>query len=61
MMMTSNLKGEIVDIETAFLHGSFKKAIHMEIPKGTDTNEDESFILKKRIYVLIQSVSEFLK
>jgi hypothetical protein len=61
MMLTWNLKGKIVDIETAFLHGNLKETIYMEIPKGMEANENECLILKKTIYGLIQSAREFYK
>jgi hypothetical protein len=38
-MLTWNLKGKIVDIETAFLHGNLKEKIYMEILKGMEANE----------------------
>jgi hypothetical protein len=43
MMLTWNLKGKIVDIKTAFLHGNLKEIIYMEmeIPKGMEVNENE--------------------
>jgi hypothetical protein len=40
-MLTWNLKGKIVDIKTAFLHGNLKETIYMDIPKGMEANEDE--------------------
>jgi hypothetical protein len=43
-MLTWNLKGKIVDIETAFLHGNLKETIYMEIPKGMEANENECLI-----------------
>jgi hypothetical protein len=33
-MLTWNLKGKIIDIETTFLHGNLRETIYMEIPKG---------------------------
>jgi hypothetical protein len=47
------LKGKIVDIETAFLHGNLNETIYMEIPKGMEANENECLILKKTIYGLV--------
>jgi hypothetical protein len=41
MVLTWNLKGKIVDIETTFLHGNFKDTIYIEIPKGIEANENE--------------------
>jgi hypothetical protein len=61
IMLTWNLKGKIVDIETVFLHGNLKETIYMEIPKGMEANEKECLILKKTIYGLVQSAREFYK
>jgi hypothetical protein len=61
MMLTWNLKGKIVDIKTAFLHGKLKETIYMEIPKGMEANENECLILKKTICGLVQSAREFYK
>jgi hypothetical protein len=61
MMLTWNLKGKIVDIETAFLDGNLKETIYMEISKGMKANENECLILKKTIYGLVQSAREFYK
>jgi hypothetical protein len=60
-VLTWNLKGKIVDIKTAFLHGNLRETIYMEIPKGMEANENEYFILKKTIYGLVQSAREFYK
>jgi hypothetical protein len=46
-MLTWNLKGKIVDIETAFLHGNFRETIYMEVPKVMEVNENECLISKK--------------
>jgi hypothetical protein len=61
MMLTWNLTGKIVDIETAFLHGNLIEAIYIEIRKGMEANENECLILKKTIYGLVQSAREFYK
>jgi Reverse transcriptase (RNA-dependent DNA polymerase) len=58
-MLTWNLSGKMIDIETAFLHGNLKETIFMEIPKGMDSNKDECLILKRTIYGLVQSAREF--
>jgi hypothetical protein len=55
------MKGKIVDIEIAFLHGNLKATIYMEIPKGMEVNESECLIIKKTIYGLVQSSREFYK
>ena len=57
-MLTWNLKGKIVDIETAFLHGDLKEIIYVQIPKGLKAEENECLILKKTIHGLIQSARE---
>jgi hypothetical protein len=49
MMLIWNLKGKIVDIETAFLHGNIRETIYMEIPKQMEANENECLVLKKTI------------
>jgi hypothetical protein len=41
MMLSWNLKGKFVDIETSFLHGNLKETIYMEIPKGMEANENK--------------------
>jgi hypothetical protein len=61
MVLTWNLTGQIVDIETAFLHENLKETIYMKIPKGMEANENECLILKKTIYGLVQSAREFYK
>jgi NifB/MoaA-like Fe-S oxidoreductase len=58
MMLTWNLKANVVDMETAFLHGDLKETIYMEIPKGMEANIDECLILNKAIYGLVQSARE---
>jgi hypothetical protein len=60
-MLTWNLKGKIVDIKTAFLHGNLKETIYIEIPKGMEANEKECSVLKKTICGLVQSAREFYK
>jgi hypothetical protein len=60
-MLTWNLKGKIVDIETALLHGNLKETICMEIPKRMEANENECLILNKTIYGFVQSAREFYK
>jgi hypothetical protein len=36
IMFVWNIKGKIVDIETAFLHGDLKEKIYMDLPDGLD-------------------------
>jgi uncharacterized membrane protein len=47
MMLTWILKGNIVDIETALLHGNRKETIYKEITKRMEVDEDEYLILNK--------------
>ena len=49
-MLTWNLIGKVIDIETAFLHDNLKETIFMEIPKGMEANENDCLILKRTIY-----------
>jgi hypothetical protein len=58
-MLTWNLSGKVINIETAFLPGDLKETIFMEIPKGKDSNKNECLILKRTIYGLVQSAREF--
>ena len=60
-MLTWNLTGKVINIETAFLHGDLKETIFMEIPKDTEANKDECLILKGTIYrVLFNLQSNFI-
>jgi hypothetical protein len=61
MMLTWDLKGKIVDIETAFLHGNLKETIYMEIPIGMEAHENKCLILKKKIYGLVQSARKRMR
>jgi Reverse transcriptase (RNA-dependent DNA polymerase) len=59
-MLVWNLKGTVVDIETAFLHGELKEKIYMHLPDGLEGDKQaECLSLKKTIYGLVQSAREF--
>jgi len=61
-MLVFHLKGVLVDLETAFLHGELKgNDIYMECPKGMVHMEDECLQLMKTIYGLVQSARQFFK
>jgi hypothetical protein len=49
IMLTWNLKGKIVNIETAFLHRNLKETIYKGIPKGIVADENECLILKNNL------------
>jgi hypothetical protein len=56
-----NLKGIIVDVEAAFLHGNLEgRKIYMDAPEGLQATVDKGVLLQKTIYGLIQS-SQFYK
>jgi Reverse transcriptase (RNA-dependent DNA polymerase) len=58
-MLTWNLIGKVIEIETAFLHGGLKETIFMEIPKGMDASKKECLISKRINYGLVQSARVF--
>jgi Reverse transcriptase (RNA-dependent DNA polymerase) len=45
-LLTWNLIGKVINIETAFLHGELKETIFMEIPKGTEASKNVCLISK---------------
>jgi hypothetical protein len=54
-----DLQANIVDVETAFLHGDLQEEIYMNVPKGMSQDDKTCLLLKKTIYGLVQSVREF--
>ena len=69
LMIMMKLKGKIVDVETAFLHGDLSEDIYMEIPDGLDTAEgyeevkvsEDCLKLLKSCYGLVQAAREWWK
>jgi Reverse transcriptase (RNA-dependent DNA polymerase) len=55
------LQASIIDVETAFLHGSLSEEIYMNAPNGMDIEGNKCLRLKKTIYGLVQSAREFYK
>ena len=66
-MIIKNLKGEVVDIDYAFLNGDLEHEIYMKIPKGNDevinpkVDRKDCLILQKAIYGLVQAARQFWK
>ena len=66
-MLIDNLKGNVVDIDNAFLNGDLEHEIYMKIPEGYDEviNKDvdieDWLILQKAIYGLVQAARQFWK
>jgi hypothetical protein len=56
------LKGVIVDVEAAFLHGDLDgREIYMDAPEGLNAKDGECVLLQKTIYGLVQSARQFYK
>ena len=66
-MLIKNLKGKVVDIDNAFLHGDLEHEIYMKIPEGYDevinqeVDKEDCLILQKAIYGLVQAARQFWK
>ena len=64
-MLIKNLKGEVVDIDNAFLNGDLEHEIYMKIPEGydevisEDVDKEDCIILQKAIYGLVQAPRQF--
>jgi hypothetical protein len=54
-----NMTCTVVDIKTEFLHGDLDEEIYMEVPKGLEIENNKKLILRKTIYVLVQSARNF--
>jgi hypothetical protein len=67
LKLLHNWKGEIIDVETAFLYGDLEEEIYMTIPKGLSEYMDgedlkgECVILKRSIYGLVQAARAWWK
>ena len=66
-MLIENLKGEVVDIDNAFLNGDLEHEISMKNPEGydevisKDVDKEDCLILQKAIYGLVQAARQFWK
>jgi Reverse transcriptase (RNA-dependent DNA polymerase) len=54
-----DLQANIVDVDTAFLHGDLKEEIYMNVPESMQQGSNSCLLLKKTIYGLVQSAREF--
>jgi hypothetical protein len=55
------LVSQIIDVETAFLHGDLEKESYMDCPDGLDQEVLECLLLLKMIYGLVQAARAFYK
>jgi hypothetical protein len=55
------LDSNLMDVETAFLHGELEEEIYMDCPKGVKHESDECLLLQKALYGLVQSARQFYK
>jgi hypothetical protein len=55
------LVSQIIDVETAFLHGDLEKESYMDCPDGLDQEVLECLLLLKTIYGLVQAAQAFYK
>ena len=66
-MLIEILKGEVVDIDNAFLNGEVEHEIYMKIPEGydevisQDVDKEDCLILQKAIYGLVHAAIQFWK
>ena len=62
LMLVQNLRGKIVDVETAFLYNKLEEKIFMEIPPGMkNVDPDDILMLDKSIYGLVQASRQWHK
>ena len=65
MMMVKKYACQMIDVETAFLHGDLKEIVYMKIPEGyedeDDDHEDSCLLLLKSTYGLTQSARQWWK
>ena len=66
--MTMDWKAELIDIETAFLHGDMEEQIYMNLPEGLDKFENveendksDCVSLDKCIYGTVQAARQWAK
>ena len=66
-MLIENLKGEVMDIDNAFLNRDLEHEIYMKIPEGydevisEDIDKEDCLILQKAIYGLVHAARQFWK
>jgi hypothetical protein len=58
-MMVWNLKAKIIEIESTLLHGGLKESIFMNKPSDKNIVDRKCLVLKKIIYGLVQSATQF--
>jgi Reverse transcriptase (RNA-dependent DNA polymerase) len=61
LQMTWKSKSNIIDVETAFLHGDLDKEIFMDYPQGFENKATDCLLLKKSLYGLVKSARQFLR
>jgi hypothetical protein len=54
-----DMTSTVVVIGTAFLDGDLDEEFYMEVPKGLEIEHNKKLMLKKTIYVLVQSARKF--
>ena len=66
-ILIENLKGKVVDTDSAFLNGDLEHEMYMMIPEGydevinKDVDKEDCLILQKAIYGLVQAARQFRK
>ena len=66
-LFIEKLKGKVSDIDNAFFSGDLEHEIYMKIPEGYDevinhdVDKEDSLILQKAIYGLVQAARQLWK
>ena len=66
-MLTNSWETDIIDVETAFLHGDLEEEIFMKTPEGLDVFLDTEFqannclLLLEAMYGLVQAARQYYK
>jgi Reverse transcriptase (RNA-dependent DNA polymerase) len=56
------LQANLIDVETAFLHGDLDEEIYMDFPKGLPNHNNNKCVkLKKALFGLVQSACSYIK
>jgi len=63
LICREDLEADQTDVRTAFLNGDLQQTVHMHIPEGMKTGEDEDMValLKKSLYGLKQAANAWYK